>query len=179
MSANRTSWLSSLFFVVSRVARVVAPKKAALKEAEAELAVAMEVSFFYSCSQVFILSLTCYCADFPMIAQELRRARVLKAVPSLRLKGIKGTKNKQKRRCRRSLFPLLAWFSRSLAPEFPFNSCHAGFMFIFRTLERVRNLEINVCAVIFLLCHVVFAKSVILSVQKFGFSLIRRELVHR
>ena len=30
-------------FVLSRVARVVAPKKAALKEAEAELAVAMEV----------------------------------------------------------------------------------------------------------------------------------------
>ena len=29
--------------MVSRVARVVAPKKAALKEAEAELAVAMEV----------------------------------------------------------------------------------------------------------------------------------------
>ena len=35
----------------------MAPKKAALKEAEAELAVAMEVSLFYSC----------YCADFPMI----------------------------------------------------------------------------------------------------------------
>lgn len=35
-------------FVVSRVARVVAPKKAALKEAEAELAVAMEVrNYFY------------------------------------------------------------------------------------------------------------------------------------
>ena len=73
-------------FVVFRVARVVAPKKAALKEAEAELAVAMEVSFFYSCSQVFILFLTCYCADFP---PELRKARVLKAVPSLRRKMVK------------------------------------------------------------------------------------------
>ena len=36
-------------FVVSRVARVVAPKKAALKEAEAELAVAMEVRNYYFC----------------------------------------------------------------------------------------------------------------------------------
>ena len=43
----------------------MAPKKAALKEAEAELAVAMEVSFFHSCSQVFILFLTYCCADFP------------------------------------------------------------------------------------------------------------------
>lgn len=46
----------------------MAPKKAALKEAEAELAVAMEVSVFYSYSQVFILFLTRYCADFPIIA---------------------------------------------------------------------------------------------------------------
>ena len=86
----------------------MAPKKAALKEAEAELAVAMEVSVFYSCSRVFILFLTCYCADFPIIAKEIWNARVLNGVPSLRLKGIKGTKSKQKRRCRRSLFPLLA-----------------------------------------------------------------------
>ena len=33
--------------LLSRVARVVAPKKAALKEAEAELAVAMEVSMLH------------------------------------------------------------------------------------------------------------------------------------
>ena len=35
--------------MVSRVARVVAPKKAALKEAEAELAVAMEVRKAFAC----------------------------------------------------------------------------------------------------------------------------------
>ena len=73
----------------------MAPKKAALKEAEAELAVAMEVSFFYSCSQVFILFLTSYCADFHIIAWELRKARVLKAVPSLRRKVVKGKKRKR------------------------------------------------------------------------------------
>ena len=39
--------MESNLLVVSRVARVVAPKKAALKEAEAELAVAMEVSMLY------------------------------------------------------------------------------------------------------------------------------------
>ena len=67
----------------------MAPKKAALKEAEAELAVAMEVSIFtlslsLSLSLVFILFLTCYSADFPIIAQALRNARVLKVVPNLR-----------------------------------------------------------------------------------------------
>ena len=47
----------------------MAPKKAALKEAEAELAVAMEVSVYtLSLSLVFIHFLTCYCADFPIIA---------------------------------------------------------------------------------------------------------------
>ena len=39
--------------MLSRVARVVAPKKAALKEAEAELAVAMEVSILSSPSPPF------------------------------------------------------------------------------------------------------------------------------
>ena len=42
--------------LVFRVARVVAPKKAALKEAEAELAVAMEVRVY-----AFILFPSCIC----------------------------------------------------------------------------------------------------------------------
>ena len=47
----------------------MAPKKAALKEAEAELAVAMEVSVYtlsLSPSLVFIHFVTWYCADFPI-----------------------------------------------------------------------------------------------------------------
>lgn len=36
----------TIVIVLCRVARVVAPKKAALKEAEAELSVAMEVTLF-------------------------------------------------------------------------------------------------------------------------------------
>lgn len=69
----------------------MAPKKAALKEAEAELAVAMEVSVY-----ALSLSLSGFHSlrdlalrRFPHIAQELRKARGLKAVPSLRRKVVK------------------------------------------------------------------------------------------
>ena len=71
----------------------MAPKKAALKEAEAELAVAMEVSV-YALSLSLSLSGFHSLRDlalrrFPHIAQELRKARGLKAVPSLRRKVVK------------------------------------------------------------------------------------------
>lgn len=58
--------------MVSRVARVVAPKKAALKEAEAELAVAMEVrnSFIiFDDLQQCWLSLRSNNREFPLRSQ--------------------------------------------------------------------------------------------------------------
>ena len=77
--AEPLNWVH--FFVVFRVARVVAPKKAALKEAEAELAVAMEVSVYtlsLSLSLVFIHFVTWYCADFPIEHRSWGRRAVWK-----------------------------------------------------------------------------------------------------
>ena len=100
--------------------------------------------------------------------------------PKFTAKGGKGKEKKTIASLKAFPFPPSSRDSLALARwNPPFNACHAGYKFIFRMFERVKNFETNMCTVISLLCHVVFAKSVILSVQKVGFGLIRRELVHR
>lgn len=66
---NKTNLLHILF---CRVARVVAPKKAALKEAEAELAVAMEVGVYNGLSISFQdkRSGHCFTQSSPAILQK-------------------------------------------------------------------------------------------------------------
>lgn len=69
----------------------MAPKKAALKEAEAELAVAMEVS-------VFTLSLSGFHSLPYLLLRKFPYNSIgvdVKAVPSLRRKVVKGTKRKR------------------------------------------------------------------------------------
>jgi len=155
----------------------VAPKKAALKEAEAELAVAMEVSVFTLSLSGFHSLPDLLLRRFPHNSIGVEEGARFESCPKFTAKGGKGNEKKTIASLQAFPFPHSSRDSLALVRRNPpFNACHAGYKFIFRVLERVTNFETNMCAVISLLCHVIFAKSVILSVQKFGFGLIRREL---